>query len=98
MEIIPLQDYVIVRTAEHIVGETKSGIILPGDQDIETMNQGKIIKLPANTPAGMQEGDLVIFRAHMFDEVKELLHDKQYEGLLMGKQEHIIAIIKPKKK
>lgn len=99
MEIIPLQDYVIIRTADSIVGDNKphSGIIIPdGVEDpVETMNQGKIIKLSEVHSAALAEGDLVIFRAHMFDEVEELLHDRKYSGLLMGKQEHIIAIIKP---
>lgn len=95
MEIIPLQDYVVIQEAEDIVG--KSVILV--DADIEPKNQGKIIKLPENvgwsSMSLLKEGDLVIFRRHMFDNLDEILNDKLFKGLVLGKQEYVIAIIKP---
>ena len=94
MQIIPLQDYVVIQEAEDIVG--KSTIILTDDL-VEPKNQGKIIKLPQKTALNhseLNEGDLVIFKRHMFDNLNETLNDDAYKGLVLGKQEHVVAIIK----
>lgn len=93
MEIIPLRDYVLLEELEST--KTETGIILPENADIEPTNQGKIVKvsLPSTFVEWgykFQEGDIVLFKRHMFDEV---VVDKQ--KLLFGKQEHIVAVIKP---
>lgn len=94
MEIEPLQDYLVIQEAQSIV--KKSSITITDGGEMEPTNQGKVIKVSPNVKT-VKEGNLVIFRNHMFDSLESLLNDKNYHGLALGKEEHVIAIIKPKK-
>lgn len=94
MEILPLQDYVVIQEAESIL--EASSIYIPDSADMEPKNQGKVIKVNENTTE-FKEGDLVIFKRFMFDNLGELLGDKTYRGLVLGRKENVIALIKPTK-
>lgn len=92
MKIIPIHDHVLIQEAKALVADSglkKSGIILPDSVvDEEGMNnQGKIITLPVGNHS-FEEGDYVIFKRHLFDEVK--VDDKKY---LLGKIEDVVAVI-----
>lgn len=97
MELIPINGYVVIKEGKAIIEESASeklGIILPSNVDSEPENQGKIIKLPPVDPMAekvwFQEGDYVIFKRHMFDEI-----EVAKEKFLLGKIENVIAVMKP---
>lgn len=96
MEIVPLQDYVVIQEAQDVI--ERSTILVPEIADTEPKNQGRVVKLADNAfnrPA-FAEGSIVIFRRHMFDDLDKLLNDERYKGLVLGKVEHVIAMIKEK--
>lgn len=95
MQIIPLQDYVVIEEKQV---ESTAGIILPEDADMEATGQGTIVALPDNTlqmtstfyKPPYAEGSQVLFKRHTFDEF-----EVDGKKVLLGRQEHIIAVLKP---
>lgn len=94
MQIIPLQDYVVIEEKQV---ESTAGIILPEDADIEATGQGTITALPDSNYSvatlykpPYTTGDLVLFKRHTFDEF-----EVDGKKVLLGRQEHIIAVLKP---
>lgn len=96
-ELIPLHDYVVIQEGDAVVEESsisKLGLVLPDGMDSEDMkSQGKVIRVPKVNPMlqiiPFQEGDYVVFKRHMFEDIK--LGANRY---LLGKLENVIAIIK----
>ena len=95
MIIKPLREYVLLEEIEQ--EETKSGILLTEDADIEKPNLAKVLSIgggqiesitTSNLFFTFKEGDTVLFKRHLFDEV--VLDDKKY---LIGKDEGIVAVI-----
>ena len=86
MNITPLQDYILLEEVQE--SETKSGIILTDDSDIEKPNIATVVKKGSDVALKIKEADSVLFKRHLFDEI--VLDGIKY---LLGREEGICAII-----
>ena len=87
MIIEPQSDYLLL--TEILPGTEESGIIIPEYADIERTLPGKVeAKGPAVTMA-VNDGDLVLFKRHLFDEV---VYNRQ--KYLFGKESNVLAILR----
>lgn len=90
MNIQPLGQYLLLEPVEQRL-ETKSGIVLPDQVDLEPTFIGKVFAAPAYSPLmgdGLKAGDTVIYKPYAFEAVG--VQGKKY---LYGKQEGIVAIV-----
>ena len=86
MEIVPIDDYVVLKPFEE-KDVTESGLILPSGRDAESVNNGVVVamgELVKNIPIESK----VLFKPYGFDEVT--IEKQKY---LVGKAENIMAII-----
>lgn len=83
MKIIPRNDYVVLKEVKET--ETKSGLILPENADIETTG---IAIFVSGENAGIQESAHVYFKRHLFDE-----YTLDKETFLLGKEDAVIAVL-----
>lgn len=91
MEIAPLNDYLVLKVADADKDETvmESGIIIPKSADIEQPDIGTVMKVgPSVKTKRVKEGDTVLFKRHLFDEVK-------YGGstYYFGKEANLFAVL-----
>lgn len=90
MKIQPLRDYVLLEAIEH-KAESKSGIVLPDQVDLEPTSLGIVFAAPAYSPLmgdGLQAGDTVLYKPYAFDSIG--IQGKKY---LYGRQEGIVALV-----
>lgn len=87
MEIIPLEDYVIIKRLEEN-SVTESGIILPEMVDKEAVNIGFVTAIGNKLDVAFKDKK-VLFKPYGFDEI---VFNKQ--TLLVGKAENIMGVIK----
>ncbi len=80
----PLPGYILLEEFKPVL--EKGGILLSEDVDMEKPNLA--IVLDSNSASGFITGDTVLFKRHLFDEIK--LDNKQY---LIGKEEEVVAVV-----
>lgn len=84
--ITPLKDFVLIKELkpENI---TASGIVIPDQVDQEPPTQGTVIETGWDVKE-IKKNDVVMFRRYGFEEVQV-----EKESYLIGKEEHIFAVI-----
>ena len=81
-----LDDYVLLRGREDDLEQTKSGILLPKNSNVEETPSAEVV-CAAKGVTRVKVGDKVLYN-HLFDEI--MVEGKRY---LKGKEEGIYAIL-----
>lgn len=84
MQIIPLQNYVVVKVIEE-KDETDFGLVLPKDRDREESNVGEVVALGDACKLKIGVGDKILFKRNLFEEVRA-----GKDKYIVGREENVV--------